>query len=377
MAFNLSAFAGAGAQLFTDNGDPLVGGLVYVYAAGTTTPVTTWTTNSGTTANTNPIVLDAAGRTPNEIWVTGGVMYKFIVRTSTSVLIGTYDNIPAIDDRTAFNNLITVTGTNSLIGTSVPPYTSYLTGMTISFAPVAVNTGAVTIDLDGLGAKSITFDTSALLTSGVFAIGQIVTLQYDGTRFQMLNGVTTNKIANDAVTAAKIGTGAVTEAKIGTGAVTVDKIGTGAVTVDKIATDAVTQVKIANDAVGTAEIINANVTAAKLSGAQSGTAPIYGARAWVNFDGTGSTGANQTIRASGNVSTVYKNGSGDFTVTFSTAMPDANYAVVSTPDNTISAAPISYLENGTAPTTSAFRIIFSTGSGVKVDNNRNFVAVFR
>ncbi len=60
----------------------------------------------------------------------------------------------------------------------------------------------------------------------------------------------------------------------------------------------------------------------------SGTAPIYGIRAWVNFNATGSNGANQTLRASGNISTVYKNSSGNFTVTFSTAMPDANYAVV-------------------------------------------------
>lgn len=60
----------------------------------------------------------------------------------------------------------------------------------------------------------------------------------------------------------------------------------------------------------------------------TGTAPIYGIRAWVNFNATGSNGANQTLRASGNISTVYKNSSGNFTVTFSTAMPDANYAVV-------------------------------------------------
>ena len=48
-------------------------------------------------------------------------------------------------------------------------------------------------------------------------------------------------------------------------------------------------------------------------------------RAWVNFDGTGTTGTNQTIRASFNVSSVYKNGTGDYTVNFTTAMPDVNY----------------------------------------------------
>lgn len=95
MAVNLSMLAGAGAQFFDNNGDPLTGGKIYTYFAGTTTPVTTYTTNAGTVAHPNPIVLDAAGRVPSggEIWLTDGISYKFIVRTSTEVLIGTYDNI--------------------------------------------------------------------------------------------------------------------------------------------------------------------------------------------------------------------------------------------------------------------------------------------
>jgi microcystin-dependent protein len=187
MAYNLSAFAGAGAQFFDSNGTPLAGGLLYVYTAGTTTPATTWTSNSGAAANTNPIVFDAAGRTPAEIWVNGGVTYKFILYTATGVLIGSYDNIPGIDDPTVFNNLITVTGTNSLIGTSVPPYTSYVAGMTLSFIPVATNTGAVTIDVDGLGAKNIFVGSATALAGGELVVGQIAQLEYDGTRFQLMN----------------------------------------------------------------------------------------------------------------------------------------------------------------------------------------------
>ena len=55
-----------------------------------------------------------------------------------------------------------------------------------------------------------------------------------------------------------------------------------------------------------------------------GSAPIYACRAWVNFDGKTSPG---TIRASGNVSSVTRNGTGDYTVNFTTAMPDANYSL--------------------------------------------------
>lgn len=62
-------------------------------------------------------------------------------------------------------------------------------------------------------------------------------------------------------------------------------------------------------------------------GNQSGTAPIYGCRAWVNFDGRGSIGANQTIRAQGNVSSVYKNAVGDYTIYFTLPMPIISYCV--------------------------------------------------
>jgi len=56
-------------------------------------------------------------------------------------------------------------------------------------------------------------------------------------------------------------------------------------------------------------------------------APIYGVRAWVNFDGTTNVAGNCTIRASGNVSSVADNGTGVYTINFTSAMPDANYAV--------------------------------------------------
>lgn len=55
----------------------------------------------------------------------------------------------------------------------------------------------------------------------------------------------------------------------------------------------------------------------------SGTAPLYAARAWVNFNGTGAV----AIRASGNVSSITDNGTGDYTVNFATAMSDANYEI--------------------------------------------------
>lgn len=72
-------------------------------------------------------------------------------------------------------------------------------------------------------------------------------------------------------------------------------------------------------------------TVPDLSGSNTTLYPEYKCRAWVNFNGTGSTGANQTIRGSGNVSSVFKNGTGNYTINIDIDMPDANYsAVVST-----------------------------------------------
>jgi hypothetical protein len=104
MTVNISLFAGAGAQFFDNNGVPLSGGLLYTYAAGTTTPAATYTSSSGGTANSNPIVLDSAGRPPSEIWLTTGSSYKFVLQTSLAVQIGSWDNIPGVNDFTALTS---------------------------------------------------------------------------------------------------------------------------------------------------------------------------------------------------------------------------------------------------------------------------------
>jgi len=96
MAVFLSPVGGAAAQFFTNNGVILSGGKLYSYAAGTTTPQVTYTSSSGVTAHTNPIILDSAGRVPGgEIWI-NSPPYKFVLNTSTDVLIATYDNITGL-----------------------------------------------------------------------------------------------------------------------------------------------------------------------------------------------------------------------------------------------------------------------------------------
>ena len=108
MAVYLSPLGGVGAQFFDNNGDPLAGGKLYSYAAGTTTPQVTYTTSSGNTPHTNPIILNSAGRVSNggEIWLTENVNYKFILTNSNDVLLATWDNVPGINDGSNDSSLI-------------------------------------------------------------------------------------------------------------------------------------------------------------------------------------------------------------------------------------------------------------------------------
>lgn len=134
MAVNLSFIGGAGWQFFDDNGVPLSGGKIYTYAAGTTTPLTTYTSRTGLVPNSNPIILDAAGRTPEQIWSTEGSLYKYVVKTSTDVQIRSWDNIGgsvvASDLATDLANTTDNTKGDALIGFKQSNSSGFLTGAT-------------------------------------------------------------------------------------------------------------------------------------------------------------------------------------------------------------------------------------------------------
>ncbi len=106
-------------------------------------------------------------------------------------------------------------------------------------------------------------------------------------------------------------------------------------------------------------------------------ATAYGCRAWVNFNGTGTV----AIRASGNVSSITDNGTGDYTVNFTTAMPDANYAFTVGFNNANNAYPRVFATYGETPTASALRLkeafTLDFGTATFEDLDRYCVAIFR
>ena len=128
MTVNISYFAGAGWQFFDDNGNPLSGGKLYTYLAGTTTPAVTYTSSLGTFNNPNPIILDAAGRPPEEVWLTSGVSYKFVVTTSANVTIRTYDNLCSVNDFSSFANTTDPALGDALVGFRQSNASGNLTG---------------------------------------------------------------------------------------------------------------------------------------------------------------------------------------------------------------------------------------------------------
>jgi hypothetical protein len=272
MAVKLSPLAGAGWQFFDNLGTPLAGGLLYTYTAGTTTPQATYTSAAGTIANTNPIVLDAAGRTANQTWLTTGGAYKFVLQTPAAVTIGTYDNISGIND---------------------------LTGA--PFAPTA-------------GSTSIT--TLGTITTGTWNATQIG-VSYGGTGLTAIPARSA-PVANTANVYTTITPGAGQSIRINAG---------------NTAWEAYTPADLTSPTITNATLITP--TAATIKSATAGTPTIFQdsggvqigtlARAWVNFNGDA-----VTIRGSFNVSSLVRNSAGNYRINFTNTLGSTSYATGST-----------------------------------------------
>jgi hypothetical protein len=190
MAVFLSPVFGVAGQVFDNNGNPLSGGKIYTYTAGTTTPAATYTSAAGSTLHTNPIVLDSAGRVPSgEIWLTDGIVYKFVVEDANNVLIGTYDNITGINSNfVAFSNeqeIQTATAGQTVFNLTTMQYQPSTNSLSVfvdgvnqygpgaQYAYVETDTDTVTF-VSGLHVgASVKFTTSQLNSSGAGDASQI------------------------------------------------------------------------------------------------------------------------------------------------------------------------------------------------------------
>jgi hypothetical protein len=161
MSVFLSPVGGVAAQFFDNNGNPLSGGKLYTYAAGTTTPLVSYTTSAGNVARTNPIVLNSAGRVGDggEIWITSA-QYKFVLTTSTDVLIATYDNIFGIGAASYQIQNFTGTGSQTVFTLSAASFGENYTFVYINGVYQNKNTYAVS-------GTTLTFSEAPPVTSKI------------------------------------------------------------------------------------------------------------------------------------------------------------------------------------------------------------------
>jgi hypothetical protein len=269
-----------------------------------------------------------------------------------------------------------------------PPLAAYAAGQRFAFVASAANTGAVTLNVNGLGALALNKgDGTVALTAGDIPSGAVVTAQHDGTRFRLIgagfgvfaagtaalpglavSGDPNTGIFSPGADALSVAVGgdrlmdfyqssAVLQNKLGdaeanywvrfddASAVNIRACQYGALNENSIpvasirpvlATDGSSNIELyatpagsrASDrrvVVGVFNSSGLNINNDLRFNSGYGSAALaYGCRAWVNFNGTGTV----AIRASGNVSSITDNGTGDYTVNFTTNMPDANYAAV-------------------------------------------------
>jgi hypothetical protein len=218
----------------------------------------------------------------------------------------------------------------------------------------------------------------ATVTKGrTFTSGETVTPAKlnDVVDLATVTDIQTADIADGQITTAKILDANVTDAKLATG-IDASKLTTGTLPIARIADGAVVNDKLS---------LAANAGEIKKALNADNAPPIFACRAWVNFDGTRDTtgtvstaNTNRQIRASGNVSSVARNSVGDYTVVFTTAMPDANYATVTStfPSSVASRNFASGPSPATAPTTTSVTVQIEDSNGVALDQSMG-VAIFR
>lgn len=197
-------------QLFDNNGAPLAGGKLYAYEAGTSTPKDTFTTEEGDVANTNPVILDSAGRA--NVWLGSGA-YKIVLKDSTeATTFWTIDNVTG-ETTNAFSSTVIDIASNTNITTVYNNNTLRCTAsLTLSLLGVADaddgfyfqvrndSAGNVTIDPDG----SETINGASTLT---IPAGQSCVIVCNGVAWYSLflkGTIATADIGDNQVTLAKI-----------------------------------------------------------------------------------------------------------------------------------------------------------------------------
>jgi hypothetical protein len=181
-------------QFFDNNGNPLVGGKLFIYQAGTTTKATTYTSSTGLSTNSNPIVLNFRGEC--DLWIDPNVAYKYVLAPANDTdpptkAIYTVDQMRSSQLVTLYGGVDTGSS-NAYILNFTANFTAYTDGIVIYWIPANTNTSASTVNVNGLGAVAIKNQDGTALTAGQIAANRPVEMIYKSTGFVLINTEATN-----------------------------------------------------------------------------------------------------------------------------------------------------------------------------------------
>jgi len=170
-----------------NNGNPLYLGTISTYQAGTLTQIATYKDSIGT-VNTNPITLNSRGEC--SLWLLPNVAYKFIVADVNGNIIATIDNVVNSQLITLFGGVDTGS-VNAYILTFTASFTAYTDGVIIYWIPANTNTGASTININGLGTINLVNPDGSALLAGEVVANQPAQILIKGGVAQLITPATT------------------------------------------------------------------------------------------------------------------------------------------------------------------------------------------
>jgi len=259
--------------------------------------------------------------------------------------------------------LITIAGADTITGTMSPTLTAYAAGQLFYFVAAGANTGAVTLNVDGLGSRAVTRDGSSALAAGDINSGEMVVVIYDGTRFQMINAA--NSFGNTTINGTLTVTGKSNLAEVSTpsinasvAAVTTLTAAGASVTSANIGTAVVTTLtatgaSVTSANVGTAVVTNLTATGASVASVNAGVALLTTATV-TNLTATGASIASANI--------------GSLTLS-GISVASANFGVAVVTDLRVTGASVTSENVGTAViTTATVTNLTATGASVASAN---------
>lgn len=175
----MAAFISENTQFFGTDGLPLVNGKIYIGVNGSDpvlNPTNIFSNRGLTSALANPQILDALGKATNKIWIPD--QYSYQIDDSNDVQI--FQDLDAgILSSVGVSGLSNVLGTNAITAEASPTISALTDQQQFTFKVANTNTGAITLDIDGQGAKSVFRNVAQEVVSGQFVANQIAVVQYN------------------------------------------------------------------------------------------------------------------------------------------------------------------------------------------------------